>query len=102
MAMSTATIQGLRPNVTQQEALGVFLSARPSTWYWRARCGPLQRIAPAYVPYVLYRVSYSMKSSPRTTLFALDVVDGSLDLFTFDNPPAGDPLLQLDTGNRLH
>ena len=99
--MSAANIQVLRPNVTQEDALREFSSARVSTLYWRALRGPLQRVAAAYVPYFLYRASYQMRGGPRSTLFAMDAVDGSLDLFTFPQAPAQNQLVLMETRNRL-
>lgn len=100
--MIDAGIQVLRPNVTQEDALREFSSARVSTLYWRALRGPLQRVAAAYVPYYLYRASYQMRSGPRSTLFAMDAVDGSLDLFTFPQVPAQHQLILMETRNRMN
>jgi len=100
--MSTAQIQVLKPNVTQEDALRAFSSGRVSTLYWRTLRGPLQRVAAAYVPYLLYRASYQMRGGLRTTLFAIDAVDGSLDLFTFPHAPTQDQLVSVETRNQLH
>jgi hypothetical protein len=99
--MDTKTIQALKPNVTQGEALGVFSSSQPSTLYWRTLRGPLQRIAAAYVPYVLYRAGYRLHGAPRNVLFAMDAVDGSLDLFTFPSAPESSRLIHVETRNGL-
>jgi hypothetical protein len=99
--MSITSIQVLKPNVTQEDALRAFSSTRVSTLYWRALRGPLQRVAAAYVPYFLYRASYQMRGGLRTTLFAMDAVDGSLDLFTFPNVPAQEHLVSVETRNQL-
>lgn len=99
--MSKTPIQAFKPNVTEREALDLFSSARPSTLYWRTLRGPLQRMAAAYVPYVLYRASYRMNGAPRNALFAMDAVDGSLDLFTFTKSPESSELIDVKTRNRL-
>ena len=78
--MNTGCIRVLKPNVTQEEALRVFSSAGLSSLYWRIRGGPLRRIADVYVPYFLFRVKCG---NARARLFAIDGVDGSLDLFEF-------------------
>src|SRR6185437_6721642 len=72
-----------------------------STLYWKMRSGPLQRIADAYVPYRLYRVHYNMGRVPHSTFFAMDAVDGSLDLFTFPQLPAASDLVTIHTQNRI-
>lgn len=96
--MSTSLIHALKPNVTQEEAVRAFSSAGVSAFYWRVRSGPLRRIADAYVPYYLYRVKYA---GARARLFAIDAVDGSLDLFEFPRIPAESELLALNGRNRL-
>ena len=82
--MTTGCIRVLKPNVTQEEALRAFSAAGFSTLYWRIRSGPLRRIAEVYVPYFLFRVKCG-NSRPR--LFAIDAVEGSLDLFEFPRVP---------------
>jgi hypothetical protein len=99
--MDTTYIQALKPNVTQEEALRTFSGVGLSTLYWRMRAGPLQRIAEAYLPYWLYRVQYNMGRVAHSTLFAIDAVNGSLDLFTFPKVPAGCDLISIHTRNRI-
>jgi hypothetical protein len=96
--MSISVIHALKPNVTQEEAVRAFSSAGVSALYWRMRSGPLRRIADAYVPYYLYRVKYV---GAPARLFAIDAVDGSLDLFEFPRIPVERELLALDGRNRL-
>jgi hypothetical protein len=96
--MSTSVIHVLKPNVTQEEAVRAFSGAGVSALYWRMRSGPLRRIADAFVPYYLYRVKYA---GAPARLFAIDAVDGSLDLFEFPRIPAERELLALDGRNRL-
>jgi hypothetical protein len=96
--MSTDAIRALKPNVTQEEAVRAFSGAGVSALYWRVRSGPLRRIADAYVPYFLYRVKYV---STPARLFAIDAVDGSLDLFEFPRIPAERELLEMQSRNRL-
>ena len=96
--MSTNIIHALKPNVTQEQAVRAFSGAGVSALYWRMRSGPLRRIADAYVPYYLYRVKYS---GAPARLFAIDAVDGSLDLFEFPRIPVERELLALDGRNRL-
>ena len=100
--MSTASsIVTLRPNVTQADAIREFSKMGLSSMYWRVRAGSLQRIANAYVPYQFYEVSYAMGRAPHTRLFAMDAVDGSLDLFEFPQLPTCEQRVTVDTHNRL-
>jgi hypothetical protein len=97
--MKPTSIVAMRPNVTQEEAVREFSSRGLSSMYWRMTAGRLQRIAEAYVPYQFYEVSYVMARAPQTRLFAMDVVDGSLDLFEFPQLPSRQQLVTMDTRN---
>lgn len=99
--MSPIYLQTLKPNVTQQEALRTFAGVGPSALYWRMRSGPLRRIADVYVPYWLYRVQYNLGRTAHATLFAIDAVNGSLDLFTFPRIPGAKELVSIHTRNRV-
>ena len=98
--MEMEPIRSLKPNVTQQEALRTF-SGGLSAFYWRWRTGPLQRIADAYVPFWFYRAQYFLGRAKHTRLFAMDAVDGSLDLFEFPRVPEESQLLAVSTRNCL-
>ncbi len=99
--MSTSAIRTLKPNVTEKEAMRTFSSPGISAFIWRMRNGPLRKIAAAYVPFRLYRVRYELGRTSHTRLFALDAVDGSLDLFEFPRVPDDHELLSSDFRNRL-
>ncbi|HXO60913.1 MAG TPA: hypothetical protein VN850_03795 [Candidatus Acidoferrales bacterium] len=99
--MRPISIVALRPNVTQEEAVREFSSRGLSSMYWRMTAGRLQRIAEVYVPYQFYEVSYVMARARQTRLFAMDAVDGSLDLFEFPQLPSRQQLVTTDTRNRV-
>jgi hypothetical protein len=99
--MIRSAIRTLKANVTQQEALRVFTSSGLRSLYWRMRSGPLLRMADAYVPYGFYRVRYTMGSVTHERVFAMDIVDGSLDLFEFSALPDQNDLVSLETRNHL-
>jgi hypothetical protein len=94
-------IRSLRPNVTQDEALRAFRAGGLSSLLWRVRKGPLQKIAEAYVPFRLYRVRYSMNRERIQRIFAMDAVDGSLDLFEFRAAPEDGEFVSVLTRNSL-
>lgn len=96
--MGTSCIRVLKPNVTQEEALRAFSTVGFSALYWRIRSGPLRRIADVYVPYFLFRVKCG-NMPPR--LFAMDAVDGSLDLFEFPRIPEEGEFHAARNRNRL-
>ena len=95
----TSTIQSLRPNVSREEATDLFSRRNASTFYWNAQNGALRRIADAYVPYWIYRVRYLLRCGAETRLFALDAVDGSLDLLEFSTLPRREELMAVETRN---
>jgi hypothetical protein len=96
---SVGTIRTLKPNVTQKEAVRAFSAPGFSSLYWRMRIGPLQKIADAYVPFWLYRVRYELGRTVHARLFALDAVDGSLDLFEFPRIPEPRELVCVESRN---
>ena len=83
------------------EALCTFRAPGPSSLYWHLRTGRLQKIGDAYVPFRLFRVCYLMNKEKVERIFAMDVVDGSLDLFEFRTPPREDEMILLQTRNFL-
>lgn len=99
--MPTSTIQTLKPNVSQEEAVLTFRSRGLSAVYWRLRSGPLRRIADVYVPFWVYRVRYDMNGAATSRIFAMDAVHGALDLYEFPSAPGADQLVSVDTRNRL-
>lgn len=99
--MKDSAVQTLRPNVTQAEAIEEFSKQGLGSLFWRARSGPLQRIAGAYVPYAMYEVRYVMARAPQARLFAMDTVAGSLDLFEFPQAPGEKDLLGVYSRNCL-
>ena len=99
--MRATSIVALRPNVTQEDAGREFSNRGLSSMYWRMTAGPLQRIAEAYVPYQFYEVNYVMARAPQKRLFAMDAVDGSLDLFEFPQLPSQQQLVTTETRNRV-
>jgi len=98
--MEARAIRSLRPNVTREEAIQTFTAVGPASLYWKLRSGgSLQRIADAYIPFRIYRVRYPMGGALHTHLFALDAVDGSLDLFEFSTPPGDAETISVSTKN---
>jgi hypothetical protein len=99
--MEITTIRSLKPNVSRKDAIGVFSSRGFANRVWQMRNGPLQRIADAYVPCRIYGVRYELGSRMQTRFFALDAVDGSLDLFEFPRMPSPQEFLPIETRNFL-
>jgi hypothetical protein len=83
----------LRANVTQAEALAA-LERRGGLLR-----GRLRQVAPAYLPFRLYRVEVVNRGSTRTALYAADAVSGVLDLYEFVAAPAETDLVTVTTRN---
>jgi hypothetical protein len=99
--MEIATIRSLKPSVSRDDAIRAFSSRGFANSFWQMRNGPLQRIADAYVPCWIYGVRYELGSMTQTRFFALDAVDGSLDLFEFPRLPGPQEFLSVETRNSL-
>jgi len=99
MTTDVTAIRSLRPNVTREEAIQAFTATGLSSLYWNVRIGSLQRIADAYIPFRIYKVRYSAGGGRHTHHFALDAVDGSLDLFEFAKPPGDAETFTVATRN---
>src|SRR5450432_3047447 len=96
-----ATIVSLRANVSESEAMRSFSAGSLSSMFWRLGKGQFKRIASAYVPFCLYRSSYEMSGKVHTRYFALDQVQGSLDLFEFPTLLGAEDLTDIKTRNHL-
>jgi hypothetical protein len=94
-------ILSLRPNVSEQEALGAFRGHRLSACYRRALHGRLRRIATAYVPFSLYRVKFEDGRARQTRFIAIDQVEGVLDLYEFPEALNPGELVKVVTQNTL-
>ena len=99
MTIEPRTIRSLRSNVTREQAIQAFTASGPASWYWKLRSGSLQSIADAYLPFRVYRVRFPVGGAQRTHLFAMDAVDGSLDLFEFPVLPGRAETVVVPTRN---
>jgi hypothetical protein len=96
-----STIASLRSNVSESEAIRSFSSRNLSSIVWRLRKGNFQRIATAYVPFCTYRVTYEMNRQRHSRHFALDQVQGILDLFEFPTAPDSGDWCRVQTRNQI-
>src|ERR1700730_6619789 len=96
-----ARLRSRRRNVTQKEEFQAFRGRGLDALYWRAFRGSLQRLAPAYVPFRLYRVEYELGRTHNLLTCGLDQVNGILDLFEFPSLPRTEQLVALESLNVL-
>ncbi len=94
-------IRSLRPNVTRAAAIEQFASGGVAGRLWRFQSGPLRAVADVYVPFRVYQVQILNGGAQRSSFFALDGVNGSLDPYEFPRVPSATETLTLETRNRL-
>ena len=94
------TIRSLKPNVSREEALRHFTAGIRGM---AANCsrGRARSLAELYIPYRLFHVTIRNSGREETTIYALDAVEGTLDLFEFPEPPGERELVPLQTRNVL-
>jgi len=100
-SQNKAIIATLRCNVSESDAVRSFSAGNLSSLFWRLRKGEFHRIAPAYVPFFLYGVSYEMNRQRYQRYFALDQVQGILDLFEFPAVPNPGDFSRIATRNQI-
>ena len=93
-----ARIRSLKANVTREEAMqqfssGVFDFLRETTF------GPLRSVADFYIPFRLFQIEILNGGKRDQRIFGLDAVNGSLDLYHFEQLPGERELTYLETRN---
>ncbi len=78
--MTRVSFRSLKPNVTRNEAVETFRGRGPGAFLTRLRNGALRCVADVYVPFRLYRVEIANGATAQRHWFALDAVNGMLDL----------------------
>ena len=96
----TNSIVALRPNLTREQAERLLRPASFSGLVRQLTLGPLRAIAEFYVPFRLYQIEIINCGCRQIRFFAIDAVNGSLDLYGFDAAPAAGELVAIKTRNR--
>jgi hypothetical protein len=96
-----SAILSLPRNVSESDALCEFRSKRLSSVLWRLGHGSLQRVAPLYLPFALYRLQYELDRTCHTRYVAIDQVEGTLDLFEFPELLTLEDLCEVETRNKI-
>jgi hypothetical protein len=99
--MEAKAISSLKPNASRHDAIRAFSCRGFANRFWQAHNGRLQRLADVYVPCRLYRARYELGRRMQTRWFALDAVDGSLDLLEFRGLLGPQELFVIETRNFL-
>jgi hypothetical protein len=99
--MTRVSFRSLKPNVTHNEAVETFRGRGPGAFLTRLRNGALRCVADVYVPFRLYRVEISNGAAAQRHWFALDAVNGMLDLYEFARVPDEAETTNIESGNRV-
>lgn len=94
------TIRSLKPNVSREEALRHFTGGARGVAVGILQ-GRARSMAELYIPYRLYRVNVINGEREESRIYALDAVEGTLDLFEFPELPGERELVTLKTRNLL-
>ncbi len=94
----STSIQSLKANVVREEAVRCFTSGIGGVVSYALR-GRARSIAELFIPYRFYQVRMRNRGREETTFFAIDAVEGSLDLCEFPKLP--DEFLTFETRNAL-
>jgi hypothetical protein len=94
-----ARIRSLKPNVTRDEATEQFSRDRVLGLLRSAAFGPLRSVAEFYIPFHLFQVEVLNRGRRDLRIFGLDAVNGSLDLYHFEQLPGPEDVIYLETRN---
>ena len=92
-------IRSLKSNVTRDEAIDQFSSGGPVDLLRQAVFGPVRSVAEFYVPFHFYRVEILNRGQREQRVLGLDAVNGSLDLYQFEQLPAPEEVTCVETRN---
>jgi hypothetical protein len=92
-------VHSLRANVSRADAVALLQHRGVSGLLTRVARGPLRRLAPLYVPFRIYAVTIRNGGQEDVQFFAVDAVNGALDLYRFGALPEPDELLIIETRN---
>jgi hypothetical protein len=93
-----ARIRSLKPNVSREEAMLQFSSGMLGLLRGTT-LGPLRSVAEFYIPFRLFQIEIVNSGKRDQRVFALDAVNGSLDLYHFDQLPGEPEVVYLETRN---
>ena len=94
-----ARIRSLKPNVTRAQAIAEFSPGGALDLLREAWFGPLRSVAEFYIPFQLFQVEIVNRGQREQRILGLDAVNGSLDLYYFDQLPGLGEVICLETRN---
>jgi len=93
-----ARIRSLKFNVTREEATQQF-SSGVLNGLREVAFGPLRSVADFYIPFQLFQIEILNSGKRDQRIFGLDAVNGSLDLYHFEQLPGEREVIYLETRN---
>ena len=93
-----ARIRSLKANVTREEAMQQFSSGM-FDFLRETTSGPLRSVADFYIPFRLFQIEILNGGRRDQRIFGLDAVNGSLDLYYFEQLPGERELTYMETRN---
>ncbi len=94
-----ARIRSLKPNLTRDEAIEQLSGNGVVALLRNAVSGPLRSVAEFYIPFQLFQVEIVNRGRRDQRIFGLDAVDGSLDLYYFEQLPGASEVIFLESRN---
>jgi hypothetical protein len=94
-----ARIRSLKPNVTRDEAIEQLSGNGVAGPFRNAVFGPLCSVAEFYVPFQLFQVEIVNRGKREQRILGLDAVNGSLDLYHFEQLPGPADVIVLESRN---
>jgi hypothetical protein len=94
-----ARIRSLKPNVTREQAIAEFSPGGALDLLREAVFGPLRSVAEFYIPFRLFQLEIVNRGKRDQRILGLDAVNGSLDLYYFDQLPGLREVIYLETRN---
>ena len=93
-----ARIRTLRPNVTREEAMEQFSSGALDVLR-KTAFGPLRSVADFYIPFRIFQIEILNGNKRDRRIYGQDAVNGSLDIYHFEQLPDEREVRYLETRN---
>ncbi len=93
-----ARIRSLRPNVTREEAMEQFSSGVLDVLR-KTAFGPLRSVADFYIPFRIFQIEILNRNKRDLRIYGQDAVNGSLDIYNFEQLPDEREVRYLETRN---
>lgn len=92
-------IRSLKPNVTREEAVEQLSGGGVLNLLRDLTIGSLRSVGDVYIPFKLFEIRVSNREQHEQHFLALDAVNGTLDLYHFDQIPSPSEVIVLESRN---